>query len=125
GYYFNVGCSDLIVKGEIGLAQFSDITAFVAHGVQMRSGETIPADLIILATGYKGQEHLVGKLFGNDVATRVGPIWGFADGKGLRNLFPRTAEPVLWFIGGTFAQCHIYSKSLALQIKASEIALFG
>ena len=25
GYYFNVGCSDLIVKGEVGLAQFSDI----------------------------------------------------------------------------------------------------
>ncbi len=25
GYYFNVGCSDLIVEGEIGLAQFSDI----------------------------------------------------------------------------------------------------
>jgi hypothetical protein len=46
----------------------------------MRSGETIPADLIILATGYKGQEHLVGKLFGNDVATRVGPIWGFGNG---------------------------------------------
>src|SRR6516162_6745510 len=80
GYYFNVGCSDLIVKGEIALAQFSDITTFVAHGVQMRSGETIPADLIILATGYKGQEHLVGKLFGNDVATRVGPIWGFGEG---------------------------------------------
>src|SRR6516162_2100803 len=70
GYYFNVGCSDLIVKGEIGLVQFSDITAFVSDGAQMRSGKTIPADLIILATGYKGQEHLVGKLFGNDVATR-------------------------------------------------------
>jgi thioredoxin reductase len=125
GYYFNVGCSDLIVKGEIGLAQFSDITAFVADGVQMRSGETIPADLIILATGYKGQEHLVGKLFGNDVATRVGPIWGFGDGDELRNMFTRTAQPGLWFIAGSFAQCRIYSKYLALQIKASEIGLLG
>ena len=70
GYYFNVGCSDLIVKGEIGLVQFSEIAAFVADGAQMRSGETIPADLIILATGYKGQEHLVCKLFGNDVAAQ-------------------------------------------------------
>ena len=32
GYYFNVGCSDLIVKGEIGLAQFSDIASFRAGG---------------------------------------------------------------------------------------------
>jgi cation diffusion facilitator CzcD-associated flavoprotein CzcO len=123
GYYFNVGCSDLIVKGEIGLAQFSDIAAFVSDGAQMRSGETIPADLIILATGYKGQEHLVGKLFGNDVAARVGPIWGFGDGDELRNMFTRTPQPGLWFIAGSFAQCRIYSKYLALQIKASEIGL--
>jgi hypothetical protein len=68
GYYFNVGCSDLIVKGEIGLVQFSDIAAFVAEGARMRTGETLAADLIVLATGYKGQEHLVRKLFGNDVA---------------------------------------------------------
>ncbi len=29
GYYFNVGCSDLIVNGEIALAQFSDIAEFI------------------------------------------------------------------------------------------------
>src|SRR5207249_8172186 len=29
-------CSDLIVAGEIGLAQFSDIAAFVAEGARMR-----------------------------------------------------------------------------------------
>jgi thioredoxin reductase len=120
GYYFNVGCSDLIVKGEIGLAQFSDIATFVAAGALMRSGETLAADLIVLATGYKGQEHLVSKLFGDDVARRVGPIWGFGDGQELRNMFTRTAQPGLWFIAGSFAQCRIYSKYLGLQIKACE-----
>jgi hypothetical protein len=30
GYYFNVGCSDLIVKGEVGLIQYSDIADFAA-----------------------------------------------------------------------------------------------
>jgi thioredoxin reductase len=123
GYYFNVGCSDLIVKGEIGLAQFSDIATFVPAGALMRTGETLPAELIVLATGYKGQEYLVGKLFGEDVADRVGPIWGFGEGQELRNMFTRTAQPGLWFIAGSFAQCRIYSKYLALQIKASEIGL--
>lgn len=123
GYYFNVGCSDLIVKGEIGLVQFSDIAAFVAEGARMRTGETLAADLIVLATGYKGQEHLVRKLFGNDVADRVGPIWGFGDGQELRNMFTRTAQPGLWFIAGSFAQCRIYSKYLGLQIKACELGL--
>jgi cation diffusion facilitator CzcD-associated flavoprotein CzcO len=123
GYYFNVGCSDLIVKGEIGLAQFSDIAAFTAAGALMRSGETLPADLIVLATGYKGQEYLVSKLFGDDIAERVGPIWGFGDGQELRNMFTRTAQPGLWFIAGSFAQCRIYSKYLGLQIKAREVDL--
>jgi len=123
GYYFNVGCSDLIVKGEIGLAQFSDIASFVAEGALMRTGETLPADLIVLATGYKGQEHLVSKLFGQEVARRLGPIWGFGNGQELRNMFTRTAQPGLWFIAGSFAQCRIYSKYLALQIKACELGL--
>jgi Flavin-binding monooxygenase-like len=123
GYYFNVGCSDLIVKGEIGLVQFSDIAGFVAEGARLRTGDMLAADLIVLATGYKGQEYLVRKLFGDDVAGRVGPIWGFGDEQELRNMFMRTAQPGLWFIAGSFAQCRIYSKYLGLQIKACEVGL--
>jgi cation diffusion facilitator CzcD-associated flavoprotein CzcO len=123
GYYFNVGCSDLIVEGEIGLVQFSDIAEFVAEGARMRTGDTLAADLIVLATGYKGQDYLVRKLFGDDVAARVGPIWGFGDEQELRNMFTRTAQPGLWFIAGSLAQCRIYSKYLGLQIKACEVGL--
>ena len=119
GYYFNVGCSDLIVNGEVGLIQFSDIDEFVAEGARMKSGETLPADLVILATGFKGQEYLVETLFGKKVADRVGPIWGFdTDRQELRNMWIRTGQPGLWFIAGSFAQCRIYSKYLGLQIKA-------
>jgi pyridine nucleotide-disulfide oxidoreductase len=123
GYYFNVGCSDLIVERKIRLVQFSDIAEVVANGARLRSGEAIPADLIVLATGYKAQEHLVAKLFGEAVAARVGPIWGFGDGMELRNMFMRTSQPGLWFIAGSFAQCRIYSKYLAFQIKACEIGV--
>jgi cation diffusion facilitator CzcD-associated flavoprotein CzcO len=118
GYYFNVGCSDLVVKGQIGLIQFSDVHSLVAEGARMKNGETIAADLIVLATGYKGQEHLVRKLFGGEIADRVGPIWGFGDTQELRNMYTRTAQPGLWFIAGSLAQCRINSKYLALQIKA-------
>ena len=59
GYYFNVGCSDLLVSGAIKLIQFTDIDGFVADGARMKNGATIPADLIVLATGYKRQEVLV------------------------------------------------------------------
>ncbi|TMJ47780.1 MAG: NAD(P)/FAD-dependent oxidoreductase [Alphaproteobacteria bacterium] len=123
GYYFNVGCSDLIVKGEISLRQFADIETFAAAGAKMKSGETIQADLIVLATGYKPQEELVRKLFGDEVVRRVGPIWGFGESQELRNMYVRTRQPGLWFIAGGLAQCRIGSKYLALQIKAIEEGL--
>src|SRR5947209_5968795 len=123
GYYFNVGCSDLIVQGKIALKQFADIETFAAAGAKMKSGETIQADLIVLATGYKPQEELVRKLFGDEVVRRVGPIWGFGDEQELRNMYVRTGQPGLWFIAGGLAQCRIGSKYLALQIKATEEGL--
>ncbi|MEH2490917.1 flavin-containing monooxygenase [Bradyrhizobium sp. AZCC 2230] len=120
GYYFNVGCSNLIVEGAIKLMQFEDIECFTANGAQMKDGTTIAADLIVLSTGYKPQEYLVRKLFGDGVADRVGPVWGFGDGFELRNMYARTGQPGLWFIAGSLAQCRINSKFLALQIKAIE-----
>jgi len=113
GYYFNVGCSELIAEGEIGLAQHGELESLLSG-----------ADLVVLATGYKGQDELLRRLFGDQVAARVGPIWGFGDGPELRNMFTRTPQPGLWFIAGSFAQCRIYSKYLGLQIQASELGLF-
>jgi len=123
GYYFNVGCSDLVAEGAIRLVQFSDIESFAVEGARMKSGEIIAADLIVLATGYKPWDVLVRKLFGDQIADRVGPIWGFGDGQELRNMYTRTPQPGLWFIAGSLAQCRINSKYLALQIKAIEQGL--
>jgi cation diffusion facilitator CzcD-associated flavoprotein CzcO len=123
GYYFNVGCSDLIVKGDIALKQFADIETFAADGADMKDDETIAADLVVLATGYKRQEELVRKLFGEAVEKRVGTIWGFGEEQELRNMYTRTGQPGLWFIAGGLAQCRIGSKHLALQIKAIEEGL--
>jgi len=124
GYYFNVGCSDLIADGSIGLLQFDEIDAFTADGVRLHAGESVPADLIVLATGFKGQDVLVHQLFGNKVADRVGPIWGFnSELQELNSMWTRTGQPGLWFIAGSFAQCRIYSKALGLQIKACDAGL--
>jgi putative flavoprotein involved in K+ transport len=122
-YLTRGGGSELLAEGAIGFAQFADIAGFVPEGARLRSGATLAADLVVLATGYKGQDHLVRKLFGDEIAARVGPVWGFGDGQELRNMFERTAQPGLWFIAGSLAQCRIYSKYLALQIKACEAGL--
>ena len=104
--------------------QFADIEGFVAEGARLKSGAVVPAELVVLATGYKGQSHLVRKLFGDDIADRAGPVWGIdRDKQELRNMWMPTGQPGLWFIAGSFAQCRIYSKVLALQIKAAEEGL--
>jgi putative flavoprotein involved in K+ transport len=81
----------------------------------------VQADLVVLATGYKGQDHIVEALFGKDVAARVGRIWGLdPDYHELRNMWTRTGQPGLWFTGGAFSMCRIYSRFMALQIDAIE-----
>ena len=118
GYYFNVGCCELILEGKVGLRQFADIERFDADGARMRNGDTVRADAVILATGYQGMDGLVRQFFGAAVAERAGPVWGINEQtQELRNMWSPTGQPGLWFIAGSFAQGRIYSKALALQIK--------
>ncbi len=60
GYYINVGCSDLIGDGKIGLVQWRDVEKFVREGMLLRDGTLIPADVVIQATGYENQQRTIG-----------------------------------------------------------------
>ncbi|MDC1111225.1 NAD(P)/FAD-dependent oxidoreductase, partial [Alphaproteobacteria bacterium] len=119
GYYFNVGASDLIAERKIKVIQFLDIINFNPSGIEMKSGDNFDVDLMVTATGYKGQEYVVEEFFGKSVVENVGPIWGFDnDRQELRNMWMQTKQPGLWFHAGSLAQCRIFSKFLALQIRA-------
>ena len=123
GYYFNVGASDMIMDGRIKLAHYDDMDTLVADGMRMKDGSTVEADLIVCATGYLNLQDTVREFMGDEVADRVGPVWGFGEGQELRNMWQRTPQPGLWFTAGSLAQCRIFSKYLALQIKACEAGL--
>jgi putative flavoprotein involved in K+ transport len=126
GYYFNVGCSELIADGKIRLIQAADIKGIAAEGLQLADGSTLKAELFVLATGYKGLDHLLEQLFGAEVAQRVGRVWGFDDDtQELRNMWTRTGQPGLWFTAGAFSQARIYSRYIALQIAAIEEGRLG
>ena len=125
GYNLDAGSSALMIKGEIGLLQFDRIDRFVADGALLKDGTTVPADLLVLATGYYPQQELVRRTLGDEVATQIGAVWGFdAEGE-LRNMYKRTPHPGVWFIAGGLPQCRINSKYLALQIKATELGILG
>jgi putative flavoprotein involved in K+ transport len=122
GYYFDAGCSQMIVDGRVGLIQYADIERFGPDGAAMKDGGAKRADLIVLATGYEGQAAAARRLLGDAVGDRTGPVWGF-DGEGELHGMWRTGQRGLWFHGGGLAQCRIFSKVLALQIKARELGI--
>ena len=123
GYYFDAGCSQMIVDGRVGLIQFADIEKFCAEGVHLKDGTVRPADLIVLATGYEGQKESARRVLGDAIAERVGPVWGFDEEGELAGMWRPTGQPGLWFLAGGLAQCRIFSKVLALQIKARELGI--
>lgn len=118
GYYINVGCSDLIADGSIGLLKAGDIDGFEASGLRLVDGSVVEADLVVLATGYENQQEVVRRLLGDRVADKVGPVWGFDARYELRNIWKRTAQQGFWIMGGNLLECRLHSRFLALQIKA-------
>ena len=120
GYYLDAGCAELISNGAVGLLHYDQIERFVTGGALLKDGSVKPADLVVLATGFDTQEVLVGKLLGDAVAKKVGRIWGIGPDGEMNSMWKRTAQEGLWFVGGSFTNCRIYSRYVALQIKAIE-----
>ncbi|MBY6412590.1 NAD(P)/FAD-dependent oxidoreductase [Rhodococcus sp. BP-252] len=118
GYYINVGCSELIAAGDIGIRSGVEIERFTEHGVHLTDGTSLSADIVVFATGFKGMLQTARRLLGEDVAHRCGPVWGLdAEGE-LQGVWRESGHPGLWFMGGNLAMARYYGKFLALQIKA-------
>ncbi|CAN5891692.1 NAD(P)/FAD-dependent oxidoreductase [soil metagenome] len=123
GYYIDVGAAQLIADGEIKVKQGVEISRFTPDGLEFEDGSTLPADIVVLATGYENMRESARQLFGDEVADQVTPVWGL-DGDGeLCTMWRRSGHPGLWFMGGNLHQSRHYSKMLALQIKATEEGL--
>jgi putative flavoprotein involved in K+ transport len=123
GYYFDAGCSEMVVDGRVGLIQYADIERFGPEGAIMMDGGVKPADLIVLATGYEGQAAAARRILGDAVGERIGRVWGFDEEGELHGMWRPTGQEGLWFHAGGLAQCRIFSKVLALQIKARELGI--
>jgi Pyridine nucleotide-disulphide oxidoreductase len=125
GYYLNCGCSELIASGEVGLLQHEDTDKFIESGMLMRDGTIEEADLIVTATGYQSQEAVVREMLGDEIANKVGKIWGIAPNGEIANMFVSTPQKGLWFSGGGFAHSRIYSHFVAMGIKVHELGLIA
>ncbi|MBV2361691.1 NAD(P)/FAD-dependent oxidoreductase [Thalassococcus sp. CAU 1522] len=126
GYYIDVGASQLIIDGEIKLKR-GQVVAVDETGVVLDDGTHLDADLIVYATGYNSMNGWVADLVGQDMADKVGKVWGLGsdttkdpgpwEGE-QRNMWKPTQQQALWFHGGNLHQSRHYSQFLSLQIKA-------
>jgi hypothetical protein len=118
GYYINVGCSDLIAAGEISLVQARDTRGFSGRGLQMADGRVIETELVVLATGYENLQESVRRFLGDEIAGKVGPVWGFDENFEQRGMWRPTGQDRFWIMGGNLLESRLHSRFLALQIKA-------
>jgi len=123
GYNLDAGSSELMIKGEIALLQNERIERYCPEGALLKDGTVVPADVIVLGTGYYPQCELVRRALGEGMAERIGPVWGEDKDGELANMFKRTPQEGVWFIAGSLTQARVYSKYMALQIKAIEEGL--
>jgi putative flavoprotein involved in K+ transport len=119
GYYLNIGASDLLIEGKIRLKAGVDIMALKPKEVIFSDGTSLAADIIVLATGYKPLQEWVRAMFGDEVANRVGPIWGIGEDGELQAMYARTGQEGFYVAGGGLPGARAYSHFTALLIKAA------
>ncbi|MBU8826071.1 flavin-containing monooxygenase [Mycolicibacterium goodii] len=126
GYYIDVGASDLIADGSIKLAH-GQVERLTEDSVILADGTELPADVVVYATGFGSMNGWAADLIGQDVADKVGKVWGLGSGTTKdpgpwegeqRNMWKPTQQENLWFHGGNLHQSRHYSLYLALQLKA-------
>ncbi|KAB8070445.1 hypothetical protein BDV29DRAFT_198004 [Aspergillus leporis] len=124
GYYIDVGCSPLIADGKIKVKRSPDgITGFNERSLVLKDGSALEADVVVLATGYDNMRTTVRKVLGDKVADRCKDVWDLDEEGELNAMWRPSGHPGFWYHGGNLALCRIYSKFLALQIKAIEAGL--
>ena len=105
--------------------QIADNEVVGGEGANMKDVGMKLAELIVLATGYEGQAAAARRILGDAVGERIGRVWGFDEEGELHGMWRPTGQEGLWFHAGGLAQCRIFSKVLALQIKARELGIIS
>ncbi|MCZ2838109.1 NAD(P)/FAD-dependent oxidoreductase [Modestobacter sp. VKM Ac-2985] len=131
GYYIDVGAADLVANGDVRLVN-GQVDHLTEDSVVLADGTELPADLVVYATGYGSMNGWAADLISQEVADRVGKVWGLGsdttkdpgpwEGE-QRNMWKPTQQEALWFHGGNLHQSRHYSLYLALQLKARQVEI--
>jgi putative flavoprotein involved in K+ transport len=132
GYYIDVGACDLVADGRIKLKSGVNVARLTETSVVLTDGTELPADLVVYATGFSSMNGWAADLISQEVADRIGKVWGLGSNTSkdpgpwegeLRNMWKPTQQEGLWLHGGNLHQSRHYSLYLALQLKARKEGL--
>ncbi|EJU03919.1 FAD/NADP-binding domain-containing protein [Dacryopinax primogenitus] len=125
GHYLDVGCSQLIVDGKIGVKSGVPIKNFTESALAFEDGTELPADVIVFATGHNTltMKEGIHKVVGAESAKGLKDIWGLDKEGHVKGVYRDNGVQNLWAAAGPFSFTRYNSKLLAMQIVASHFGL--
>jgi putative flavoprotein involved in K+ transport len=118
-YQINIGASELIADGSVGLKPGVELAEVKEHSVVFTDGTELEVDLILFATGYEQLWEYMRPALGG-AAEKVTKVYGRAEDGEYANVWRRSAQPGLWFGTGFVGMVRFHSKFMTLLIKAIE-----
>ncbi|KAK9326879.1 hypothetical protein V1520DRAFT_94458 [Lipomyces starkeyi] len=117
GFYFDAGACEHVVAGKIKVEQ-GYIEKFTEDKVILNCGREREFDLIVFATGFSNTIDSVRATFGENIASKCGPIWGVDEEGELKTAYRESGVPNFWIMVGYLPYTRFHSKLLAMRLKA-------
>ncbi|KAF4341574.1 K+ transport flavoprotein [Fusarium beomiforme] len=138
GHYVDVGATDLIAQGKVGVKAGVEPVAYTETGLRFSDGSTEDSDAVIWCTGFADRDvrDVAAEILGGhaanefrsdenslgprEIAARLDSTWGIDSEGEIRGMWKRhLGLDNYWVMGGYTQQHRWHSRTLALQIKAS------
>ncbi|KAF7359206.1 Flavin-binding monooxygenase [Mycena sanguinolenta] len=127
GYFYDVGCVDLIRSGKVKVKQGVEIARLEKNSVIFTDGSTLEADAIVLATSFGSIRDSMRGIFGDSVIDQTSPVWGLDDEGELRGIYRPSGYPGVSIVLGSVDEFGDGQRiqAMALEIKAIQLGLWS
>ncbi|EJD51236.1 FAD/NAD(P)-binding domain-containing protein [Auricularia subglabra TFB-10046 SS5] len=122
GFIEDQGAMPEIISGRIKVKHGVEVARLEDGMVVFTDGSTLPADVLVLATGFENIRVAVRDVFGDELFEQTTDVWGL-DGQGeIKGIYRPSGHSAFWYAAGDFGHARFLGRFLALQILAAETA---
>jgi len=92
-----MGTADLIIKGVVKIKSGTEPDHFTTDGLVFKDGSSLDADLVVFATGYEPIKNSICDVFGEELSTKVTPVYGLDEEGESRRAYKPSGHPGVSF----------------------------